>query len=285
MQTHDVDTANDSDLIRISDVMAFFEDTWRQIAMGAFLAACIGTAYAWLDQPQYKATVSVQLAKVTNVDVEAPSVVLEKVLVPSYFVPSTLIACGVDTASETVGSMAKIINPVLSKTSALLALSVKRPSVQEAKSCLDAVLVDIRSNQNDVAQGMLKLKQAQIAALRGKLDVAEQVLRLYPSNTKHADFSGERYAGAALLFAMSSVKQAEVSDLRARISDLELALLEPQTRQASFATPITALNAPVGPSKPLIVALALLLGATLAIIYLLLRRALMASSRTAARDS
>jgi len=164
-------------------------------------------------------------------------------------------------------------------------LSVKRPSVQEAKSCLDAVLVDIRSNQNDVAQGMLKLKQAQIAALRGKLDAAEQVLRLYPSSTKQADFSGERYAGAALLFAMSSVKQAEVSDLRGQVSDLELALLEPQTRQASFATPINALNVPVGPSKPLIAALATLLGATLAIIYLLLRRALMAPSRPAARDA
>jgi len=285
MQTHDVATADDTEVIRISDVVVFFEDTWRQIAMGAFLAACIGTAFAWLDQPQYKATVAVQLAKVTNVDVEAPSVVLEKVFVPSYFVPSTLIACGVNTASDTVGSMAKIINPVLSKTSSLLALSVKRPSVQEAKSCLDAVLGDIRSNQNNVAQDMLKLKQAQIAALRGKLDAAEQALRLYSSNTKQADFSGERYAGAALLFAMSSVKQAEVIDLYARISDLELALLEPQTKQASFATPITALNVPVGPSKPLMVALATLLGATLAIIYLLLRRALMAPSRTAARDS
>lgn len=285
MQSHAVTPSMDSDEIRVADILAFFAETWRTIALGALMAGLLGLAYAYLAPPKYKASVVVQLGKVANADVEAPALVLEKVLVPSFFTPATLAVCGVDSATEGLDSMAKIITPTLSKTSALLALSVLRPSVQEAQNCLEAVLRDIQRAQNKVAQDMVQQKRTILANLRHKADAAEQVLRLYPENLKQYKLADERFSGSVFLHAMLMTKQAELSELRSQISNLELALMEPQTSEAAFATPIYAPPVPAGPAKTVLVALAMLLGAALAFAICLVHRALLHASKEASSGS
>jgi len=132
---------------------------------------------------------------------------------------------------------------------------------------------------------MLKLKQSQAATLGRRLEMAEQILQVFLNNAKQCNVPSERISCAVLLPSMVSAKQAEVSELRVQITDLESALTEPQTRPANFATPINAPNVPVGPSKATVVALAMLLGAALAIVYLMLRRALVGSANTATHGS
>ncbi len=285
MQTHAVTPSIDSDEIRVADIVAFFAETWRTIALAALMAGLLGLVYAYLAPPKYKASVSVQLGKVANADVEAPAAVLEKVLVPSFFTPETLTACGVDPVAEGLDSMAKIINPVLSRTSSLLAFSVRRTSVKEAQNCLDAVLRDIQRGQKKVAQDMVQQKQALLANLRHKADEAERVLAIYPENAKPNKWADERYSGSVVLQSMLMAKQAELSELRSQISILELALVQPQTSEAAFATPIYAPPVPVGPAKLVLVALAMLLGAALAFAICLVHRALLRASKDASSGS
>ena len=199
MPTHAVTPSIDSNEIRVADLVVFFADIWRSIALGALVAGLLGVAYAYLEQPKYKASVAVQLGKVANADVEAPAIVLEKVLVPSFFTPATLAACGVGPTTEGLESMAKIITPTLSKTSALISFSVRRPSVKEAQSCLEAVLSDIRRGQNKVGEDMVKQKQTTLANLRHKADAAEQVLSLYPEKLKPYKLADERFSGSVFL--------------------------------------------------------------------------------------
>jgi hypothetical protein len=60
--------------------------------------------------------------------------------------------------------------------------------------------------------------------------------------------------------------------LRAKIGDLEIALAEPQTKEASLTTPIYAPSARVEPNRSRIVLLGGIVGGVLAIAYLLGRR-------------
>jgi uncharacterized protein involved in exopolysaccharide biosynthesis len=263
---------NLEDEISLLDIVDFFRESWKQILVSGIVGGTLGVGYALISPSIYQATANIQVSKVAGSDVETPSVLVEKLKMPMYYTQSTFTACNVMDRSEPGDAIAKGLKPTLSKNAPIISITYKEKSTEDAKKCLEGVLSDIRTNQNILAKPILETKNNQLANLKQKLESAEKILKILSTKNPNFDFSDSKFSASTLLLATTLNKENEVKDLRTQIGDLEIALAEPQTKEASLTTPIHAPSARVEPNRSRIVLLGGIVGGVLAIAYLLGRR-------------
>jgi LPS O-antigen subunit length determinant protein (WzzB/FepE family) len=182
------------------------------------------------------------------------------------------VSCKVEDSIEPGNVIAKSIKPALAKNAPIISISYKAKNVEDAKKCLESVLNDIRISQNEIAKPILEQRKNQLATLKSKLESAEQITKILSSKKPNFDFSDSKFSASTLLLATTLSKENEVKDLRMQISDLEIALTEPQTKEAYLTTPIYAPNIKVEPKRSLITLGAVFGGLVLMVGYLLFRK-------------
>jgi uncharacterized protein involved in exopolysaccharide biosynthesis len=263
---------NLEDEISLLYIVDFFRESWKQILVSGIVGGTLGVGYALISPSIYQATANITVAKVAGSDVETPSVLVEKLKMPMYYTQSTFTACNVMDRSEPGDAIAKGLKPTLLKNAQMISITYKEKSTEDAKKCLEGVLSDIRTNQNILAKPILENKNNQLTNLKQKLESAEKFLKILRTKNPNFDFSDSKFSASLLLLATTLNKENEVNDLRTQISDLEIALAEPQTKEAFLTTPIYAPSARVEPKRSRIVLLGGIAGGVLAIAYLLGRR-------------
>lgn len=270
MNDQNYETAEDG--LSLTEVNDFFRESWKQILVSGIIGGTLGVGYALISPSIYQSTASIQVAKVAGSDVEPPGFLVDKLKLPTYFTQSTLTACDFGDRPNSGDALAKALKPTVSKNGQIISITFKAKSTEDAKKCLEAVLKDIRTNQNILAKPMLESRNNQLANLKQKLESAEKLLKILLIKNHTFDFYDSKFSASTLLLATTLAKENEVIDLRTKISDLEMALVEPQTKETFFATPIYAPMDRVGPNRTLIVLLGGIAGGVLAIAYLLGRR-------------
>lgn len=270
MNEHNYETAEDK--LSLTEVIDFFKESWKQILVSGIIGGALGVGYALISPSIYQATANIQVAKVAGSDLETPSALVEKLKMPMYYTQSTFIACNVVERAEPGDAIAKGLKPTLSKNAPIISITYKEKSTEDAKKCLEGVLNDIRINQNILAKPILETRNNHLANLQQKLESAEKMSKILSTNNPNFDFSDSKFSASALLLATKLNIENEVKDLRTQIRDLETALAEPQTKEASLITPIYAPSARVEPDRSRIVLLGVIVGGVLAIAYLLGRR-------------
>lgn len=265
---------NMEDEISLTDIIDFFKESWKQLILGGVVGGAIGVSIALLSPSIYQATAYIQVAKVANADVEAPNILLEKLKMSMYYSQKTFSECNVENTTEPGKAIANGLKPTLAKGAPIISISYKDKNIDDAKKCLESVLNDIRTNQNEIAKPILEQKKNQLSNLKQKLESAEQITKLLSSKKPNFDFSDSKFSASTLLLATTLSKENEVKDLRTQINDLEIALAEPQTKETYLTTPINAPNIRVEPKRSLIALGSIIGGVFLAIGYLILRRGL-----------
>jgi LPS O-antigen subunit length determinant protein (WzzB/FepE family) len=258
---------NLEDEISLLDIVDFFRESWKQILISGIVGGTLGVGYALISPSIYQATANIQVSKVAGSDVETPSVLVEKLKMPMYYTQSTFTACNVMERAEPGDAIAKGLNPTLSKNAPIISITYKEKSTEDAKKCLEGVLNDIRTNQNELAKPVLEIRNNELSNLKQRLDTSEKIIKLLSSEKNISPATT-----STLLLATTLSKDNEVKDLRTQISDLEIALAEPQTKEAFLTTPIYAPSARVEPKITMIVLLGGIAGGVLAIAYLVGRR-------------
>jgi uncharacterized protein involved in exopolysaccharide biosynthesis len=262
------------DEISLKDIIDFLVESWKVIALGGIIGGLLATGYAFITPPKYQATANIQVARVAGTDVETPNILVEKLKMPMYYSTESYSACNVMDKIEPGEMIAKNLKPVLSKTTPIINFSYKEDSSINAQKCLESVLNDIRSNQNLLAKPILEGKKNQLTNLKQKLEAAERVIKILPNQSSNFDFSDTKFSASALLLATTLSKENEVKDLRTQINDLEIALLEPQTREAFLTTPIYAPKQKVSPRRALILMGGLAAGLFLGLLFMIGKRSL-----------
>jgi uncharacterized protein involved in exopolysaccharide biosynthesis len=270
----------DEDGINLADIVDFAQKSWKTVALWSATGLIGGAGYAFVATPKYLATANIQTAKVAGTDVEAPALLVEKLKLPSYYTKATFDACGLNDLAEPGVAIATALKPTLMKTAPIISISYKAKSQEAATGCIDAVMADIRANQALIAKPAIEQKNIQLAALKQKLDGAEQMANLMPAKKQNFDFNDPKFSGASLLLATSLAKADEVKNLKAQISDLEIQLQEPQTKETYFTTPVYASPKPVEPKKLITILGGLFGGAVLSVVYLLARTQIRKLSKT-----
>jgi uncharacterized protein involved in exopolysaccharide biosynthesis len=260
------------DELSIAEIVDFFRESWKQIVLGGVVGGVIGVSVALLSPSIYQATAYIQVAKVANADVEAPNILLEKLKMSMYYSQKTFTECNDENTIEPGKAIANGLKPTLLKGAPIISISYKDKNIDNAKKCLESVLNDIRTNQNEIAKPILEQRKNQLLNLKQKLESAEQITKLLPSKKLNFDFSDSKFLALTLLLATTLSKENEVKDLRTQINDLEIALAEPQTKETYLTTPINAPNIRVEPKRSLIALGSIVGGVFLAIGFLIVRR-------------
>jgi hypothetical protein len=260
------------DEISLLDIIRFFIDNKVFIGVTTALSGLIGLVIGFWLPAQYEATMNIQMATVANETVESPNLVVEKMKLPLYFSSNTSGKCNTEYEETPSRSLAKKLHPILNKNAPMIGMSIKANSPGEAKACLQAVLDDIRSKQAMIADPIIKQKLGYLASLQNKLESTELLAKLLLPTQESSAKSSNLTVNSLLILSRVS-KSGEAREIQSQILDLEISMSHPQTQQTSLAAPLYASEQPVGPSRSLILLIALAMGFMLSILITLGRKA------------
>jgi len=262
------------DEISLLDIYEFLKDGWMTIAATTVLGGAIGVGTAFVLPEKFLASVTIQPARVLGQDVEKVSVLAEKMRSPTYYSQQTFIACDVADSTNPAQTLATALNPNVARNSAFVSVSFKSTNINTSVACLNAVLDDVKLNQNDIAQRQIALATATLNNEKEQLKLAETFVATLSKKTLTFDFKDTQFSASQLLLATLQSKQTEITNLRSSIQRTELLLSEPQTKSASFTTPIYSPSQKVEPKRSLIAVISLLAGGFIGLMLLVVRRAI-----------
>jgi LPS O-antigen subunit length determinant protein (WzzB/FepE family) len=264
------------DEISLKDIIDFLVESWKTIVLGGVVGGLLGLGYGLIAPAKYQATANIQVAKVAGADVEAPAILIDKLKMPMYYSQKTYVACNVTDKLDPGEEIAKILKPTLAKTAPIITISYREESREDAQKCLVSVLDDVRSNQSLLAKPIFESKTNQLLNFKLKLESAEKIVKILPKNNAGFDFSDSKFSASTLLLATTLSKENEIKDLRTAINDLEIALLEPQTKEAFLTTPIYAPQQKVSPKQSIILIGGLVAGLFIGLLLMMGKRAYVA---------
>ena len=157
MKDNDYEITNDE--ITLLEIVDFFKDSWKKILLGGAVGGTLGAGYALLSPSIYQATAYIQIAQIANTNLETPSSLVEKLKIPTYYFPNTFVSCNVEDLAESGKVLVNELNPRIVNNTNLISIKYKQRTTEEAKKCLESVLVDIRKNQNEIVTQLLETKK------------------------------------------------------------------------------------------------------------------------------
>jgi len=226
------------DQISLKDIVDCIVESWKTIILTGFLGLVGSIAYLWVTPNQYQAIANFQVARVAGSDVESPALLLEKMKMPSYYSQNTYLACNVMETVDPGMTIANNLKPMLSKTAPIINIQYQASSYTDAINCLEAVVGDIRDSQKILSKPILTAKSIQLLALKQKLDASESFIKKLPSGNLNFDFSDSKFSSSYLLLAKIIMKEDKIKDLKVQISDMEISLADPQTKETFLTAPI-----------------------------------------------
>jgi LPS O-antigen subunit length determinant protein (WzzB/FepE family) len=258
------------DEISFKDIIDFLVESWKTIVLTGLLGIAGSVTYLLVTPNQYQAVANIQVAKVAGSDVESPALLIEKLKIPTFYSQKTHLAC---IATETVdpgATIAKNLKPTLAKTAPIISITYKATRSEDARSCLEAVLDDIRTSQNLLSKPILTIKAIQLLTLKQKLESSEKFVKKLPNS--NFDFSDSKFSSSSLLLVTTIMKENEVKDLRVQISDTEMSLVDPQTKEAFLTAPIYAPEQKVSPKRAMTLIQGLMGGLFFGLLFMLGRK-------------
>lgn len=273
--------------IDLLDIYEFLRDGWRVIVGFAVAGLGIAIGAVLLTPARYEAVANIDSARVLGNPVESNAVLAEKMRSPTYYSAKTLQTCTVAGSPNAGAVLTKALNPNVPRQSSFVAVSHKAPSPEAASDCLLAVLEDVNRNQGEISAPQIEQARARIKKDEEKLKLAEDFVASFASRSKAGqfDFNDAKFSASSLLIVTLQGKQAEITELKNSIQAAKLALAEPQTKQASFPTPIYAPGLRSGPARSVILAVGLMAGVMVGILALAAARGWTALQRRAGQKA
>jgi LPS O-antigen subunit length determinant protein (WzzB/FepE family) len=261
------------DEISLMDIYDFLVDGWVTIAATTVLAGAIGVGAAFVIPEKFLATATIQPTRVLGNDVESIAVLAEKMRSPTYYSQQSFIACDVADSTNPMQTLATALNPIVARNSAFVSISFKSKNINTSIACLNAVLADVKQNQNETAERRIALATLTINKEKEQLKIARDFISSISKKTLAFDFKDTQFSASQLLSEMLQSKQNEITNLKSSIQRTELLLGEPETKSASFTTPIYSPSQKVEPKRSLIAVISVLAGGFIGLMLLVMRKA------------
>ena len=262
------------DEFSILDIYEFLKDGWKTITATTVLGGAIGVGAAFVLPEKFLASASIQPARVLGEDIEKMNEMNEKMRSPSYYSQQTFTACDLVDSDNPGDTLVKALNPNVARNSSYVSVSFKSTNIKLAVACLNAVLDDIKLNQNYIAKPKTTRALTSLKNDIENLKLAETSVATLSKKAMTFDTKDARFSASQLMFALLQSKQSEISNLKERIQTTELLLTEPDTMTASFTTPIYSSPLKVEPKRSLIAVISVLAGGFIGLLLLVLRRAI-----------
>ncbi len=226
------------DEISLQDIYRFFKEGWKTIAATTALGGAIGVSAAFAIPQRFMANATIQTARVLGEEVESTAVLAEKMRSPTYYSQQTLSTCKVLEASDPADELTKELKPNVARNSAFVSVSFKSKDKQTAVGCLNAVMTDIRLNQLEMIERQITIVKSTLSIEKEKLKQAEEFVEILSKKILTFELKDVQFSTTQFTLSTLESKRSEIVTLRSSIKKTEMLLDEPQTKTASFATPI-----------------------------------------------
>ena len=260
------------DEISFYDIYEFLKDGWKTIAATTVLGGAIGVGTAFVLPEKFVASVTIQPTRVLSEDIEKVAVLAEKMRSPTYYSQQSFIACDVADSANPGLTLATALNPNVARNSVFVSVSFKSKNINISTACLNAVLADVKQNQNKKAESKIKAVNANINVEKEQLKRSENFISSISQNLLRLDIKDSKFPALQFVFGMLASYQKEITQLKSNILKTELLLGEPDTKPASFINPIYSPSQKVEPKRSLIAVISVLAGGFIGLMLLVLRR-------------
>ena len=251
------------DDITFTDVALFCSAYWRTILGTGALGLAAAAVYLLVATKTYEATVQVQMAQLspassstsgTGASVEAPSLLVARLGLPTTYPPETVAACGLEGDARAGESLAEAVAASSSRDiESVVLLKVRRHSTTRARQCGEAIFEMIRAQQEALAAPLVKQAER-------RLGDAEQRLTGIRDFVATVDKSG-------IFTPAYLVTRGEAGALQEEIDELNEFIAE--RRGSRLVSPVYVTLDPVSPkivrSLQFGVSIGLVLGALIAV--------------------
>lgn len=268
MQSNDSATqSTNQDDISITDIVNFFRHGWKTIGISGVIGLIISTGYAFLSPQKFQAEALIQGGVVAGQPIEPAVILIEKLKQPTYYSQNSLIQCAPNESGMNGQVLAREIKPTVVKNSSLISVTYKGYAAASAENCLNAVLLDIRRNQEQLPKPLIEAKKTQLQLAKQELDQTEKI-----NSQLSKELNGNSSNSSALISSIILSNQSALLAAKKSIEAQEMELAPPQTQQASAATPIYAPDIPVSPKKGLVILVGILAGLAIGVVWLMARQ-------------
>ena len=255
--------------ISLSEIIYFFLDTWRVIVGFSFLGLFGSLAYLAAAPNQYEARAQIRLAQVAinrpndlninpiGVNIEEPGALIARSYFPTFFSIKDTSECYV----QGDGLLAKNFGGHLTLssvkgTSSIVELKVRMSSEDQALRCAEVLFKKIKQSQFSIIEPYI---------LEAKTLLLQYQKRLKDSQSIIARVDGSDNSFSAGYFATRD----EIKFLTDETIRLSRFIASADIHQAQLNSPIYAYDVSISNKWALILAIGLLLGMSLGILFML----------------
>lgn len=273
------------DEISLFDLWETLREGWKTVVGGTAVGLAGAVVAIILLAPKYEAVAILQVGQVGQVgqagqaaplQVEAPAQAIER-LKSSSFQLSVAEDLGDQKWKELLLSSSTATTRHLAvqvmKTAPVIELKVSASSPEQAKSIAEATIKGLARKQDEIAKPMVDKVKADLSITKEKLASAEKELETLSKIAMNAVVKDERFTQLSLITSLRVQKEAEVFGLRQTIMAYETALMPPATQPAQALEPVYVASKPVSPKKPLLIALGLVSGLLVGVMWVFVANA------------
>lgn len=268
--------------ISLFDLWETLREGWKRVVGGTALGLAGAVVAIILLAPKYEAVAVVQVGQVGQVgqaaplQVEAPAQAIER-LKSSSFQLSVAEDLGDQEWKELLLSSSTATTRHLAvqvmKTAPVIELKVSASSPEQAKSIAEATIKGLARKQDEIAKPMVDKMKADLSITKEKLASAKKGLETLSKMAMNAVVKDERFTQLSLITSLRVQKDAEVFGLRQTIMAYETALMPPATQPVKALEPVYVASKPVSPQKPLLIALGLVGGLLVGVMWVFVANA------------
>lgn len=262
--------------ISLRDLLYFFLESWKDIALFGVLGILGAALYIWLTPNQYQATAQIQMAQIqlsqvsisnnantgTNpsiVNIEDANSVIARLKLPTAYSAQEIKACGLEAYGAPFEKLVSAVKFSTVKGGSVIELKINLDSKETAIACAHALFENIRNYQNKIIKP--DIEEAKILLLKNN-DRLAKIQTLIAEADKF---------GIANLSAYFSSRD-EVKFLLHEITRLNSFVAMVESKQAKFLSPIYVPDYPVSPNKKIIIVVCIMAGIILGLCSFWMRR-------------
>lgn len=269
-QSHNQQSEHD---VSIKEILDFLVGSWKTLVAAGTIGVLVAAVHSETKSNIHIVTANIQVAKVADISVETPEILIEKLKTPVYFTTKTYLACNLSDSIEPGEVLSRKLKPTLSKNTPIVNLVYGAESRQVAERCLQAVFEEIKANQELIAKPIFNSKVAYLNKLKQELRSAETSIKNLSSKNYSAELSNSELLATNLLFSTILMMENRISELNSKIDLLEFSLTPPQTRNAFLSVPLYAPQQKDSTRQPVNLILGLIGGLFFGILIIYSRRA------------
>jgi len=222
-----------NDEISFIDALLFLKASGENIVKCTLGCLLVGGAYYLFVPTMYKASATIELAHVAGKPVVAPVVLMEKMKLPMYFSLTTQQICGAD------GGLGSTIKPSMNRIAPMVTFVTRAQSALESKACLNAVIAEVTSNLDEIAQTLIDQEKQKRHQLSEQLTLATEKFKNFQA-PKIINPTDDQISARTLSMALITSNAIQINGLMTEISRLDRELGAPLTHSTNIVSAVYA---------------------------------------------